>query len=80
MRKLETAESVEFGYILCGRLGVAGSGFEPLALDLLVRTATARIEAVFPFALRAALTCLGDSFTSAMEFPWIHVMRMRQAS
>ena len=81
MHKLETTETAGFGHLLPGRFGVVGIDFEALAVDLPVAAATARVEAVFPFALRAALTCLGDSFASAIstESPCIHVLRRSQA-
>jgi hypothetical protein len=82
MHKLETTRREEFGHLRRGRLGVVGTGFEPLALALLVAAATARVDAVLPLVFRAALTCFGDSFASAisLELPWIQVLRMRQAS
>jgi hypothetical protein len=52
-------------YSLRGRLGVVGATFA--ALGLRVAAATARTDAVFPFALRAVLACLGDSFTWAVS-------------
>jgi hypothetical protein len=82
MRKLETTGRAEFGHLRRGRLGVVGTSFGPLTLALLVAAATARVDAVLPLVFRAALTCFGDSFASAisLELPWIHVLRMRQAS
>ena len=70
---------VKWKYLPLGRLGVVGN-FE--ALGRRVAEATARAEAVFPFALRAAPTCLIELFASAFPagFPWIHVLRIRQAS
>jgi hypothetical protein len=67
-------------YLLRGRLGVVGATLE--AFGLRVVAATARTDAVFPFPLRAALICLGDSFTweFSMGVPWIHLLRTRRAS
>ena len=72
--------SVEWKYLPLGRLGVVGGAFE--ALGLRVAEATARAEAVFPLALRAALTCFTELFASVFsaEFLLIHVLRIRQAS
>jgi hypothetical protein len=82
MYKLETMGREEFGHLRRGRLGVVGTGFEPLTLALLVAAATARVDAVLPLVFRAALTCFGDSFAAeiSLELPWIHALRMWQAS